>query len=311
MHATLPPQHVFQDKKLQTKLTDLYRKKHLPEQMVTLVSTVVKLQRASGVESAFAAGKESLPARVRQKISPPEQRHAGRAILQSQDFPLDMRAVTELARELLIALPESAPELGAYTRELEARLADDPALLEAACREILDPSLAKDAAPHLGAWAREHPEAPYFFRFITTSAATPSFAAVGRILGEEHNTDNVWAHGHCPVCGSLPLIGRLEGKEGRRLHTCSLCSFEYRVPRLGCPFCLAPETEGSEYHISEEEPGYLLTACKACNTYFKLGDAREFDRPWFPLLDDLASLTLDLYAIQMGYKRPTLSGWGF
>ncbi len=310
MNAFSTTQSSLQDKKLQVKIAELQGKKHLPEQLVALVAEVSRLQSSYLPRVIFTGGRESLGEAVIQKISPQEKRYGGLPILPSKEFPLDMPLVAELAKALLGTLSEKASMPAAYAAELAAKL-DEPGLFEAACRETLDPSLSEKELSLLGAWEKEHPEAPHFFRFLATSAAMPSLVAVGRILGAEHDKEKVWPHGHCPVCGSLPLIGRLADKEGRRMHSCSLCGFEYRAPRLDCPFCLAMESAGAEYYASEDEPGYLLAVCKPCMNYFKLGDFREFDRPWFPLLDDLSSLTLDLYAAQLGYKRPTLSGWGF
>ena len=301
----------LQEKKLRAKIAELKGKKHLPEQMVDLVATVATLQNSYLPTVAFAKGRESLSADTIQKISPPEQRYTGLSILPGKDFPIDMPLTEDLAAALLKSIPTAAPMLKNYAEELATVLTGNPSILEAACNEIRDTSRLDKDMPLLEAWGREHPDAPHFFRFVLTSAAMPSRVTLGRILGQEHDNEKAWPHGHCPVCGNQPLMGRLEGKEGRRMHTCSFCAFEYRAARMGCPFCLAPETEGSEYHVSDDEPGYLLSVCNACKNYFKIADFREFDRPWFPLLDDLSSLTLDLYAMQMGYKRPTLSGWGF
>ena len=309
MFPAVATQESLWEKRLEAKTAELQSKKHLPEQMVALVSEVTRLQHARLPEIRFHS-KEDLGAEILGKLSPVEKRPAGLAILPGKEFPLDMPQVKALAQELLEKLPRKAPFLAACAEGLAPRLAG-PGIFEAACREVLDPSLQAKDLPLLGGWAQEHPDAPFFFRFIMTSAVLPSLVVVGRILGEDHDTGKVWQHGHCPVCGNLPLIGRLMDKEGLRMHSCSFCGFEYRAPRMGCPFCLEPETEGSEYHVSGDEPGYLLAVCKSCKNYFKLGDFRELDRPWFPLLDDLSSLTLDMYAAQMDYKRPTLSGWGF
>ena len=310
MNSPSPSPSSARDKKLLAKVAELQGKKQLPEQIVALAAEVTGLQNDYLPRVAFTGGRESLDKALMRTVSSREQRYAGAPILPGRDFPLDVPLITELVHVLLSSLPQKVSMLAAYAPELAAKL-DAPGILEDACREILDPSLAGAALPLLGAWAEEHPQAPHFFRFIVTSAMMPSVAAVGRILGEEHDAEKVWEHGHCPVCGNQPLIGRLVDKEGRRMHDCSFCGFEWRAPRMGCPFCLAPETEGSEYYVSDDEPGYLLSVCKPCGCYFKLGDFRECDRPWFPLLDDLSSLTLDLYAAQLGYKRPTLSGWGF
>ena len=300
----------LQDKKLRAKIAELQGKKHLPEELVTLVSEVARLQDNSLPKVAFAGGREALAETLAEKISPRDQRYAGMPILPGKDFPVDMPLVADLAQAFLGMLPETVSALAACASELAATL-DEPGVLEAGCREILEPSLTGKTQSRFDAWAEKHPDAPHFFRFVLTSATMPSLTVVGRLLGEEHDKDKVWTHGHCPVCANQPLIGRLVDKEGRRMHTCSFCGFEYRAPRMGCPFCLALEVEGSEYQVCEEEPGYLLTTCKSCNNYFKLGDFREFDRPWFPLLDDLSSLMLDIYAMQLGFSRPTLSGWGF
>lgn len=299
------------DKKLQAKIAELQDKKHLPEQMVALVTTVTKLQNAHLPKVAFIREQDHLPDEILQRLSSPEKRLSGLPILPGKEFPLDLESVKELSAALLEAIPSAVPTVADLTQDLRKLLDDNPTILDAAVREILNPELYGKETPCLDSWAKDHPASPHFFRFVLTSAAMPSLVTAGRILGKEYEQEKVWQHGHCPVCGNQPLIGRLEGKEGRRLHTCSFCAFEYRVPRMGCPFCLSPETEGSEYYISEDEPGYLLTVCDSCKNYFKLGDFREFDRPWLPLLDDLGSLTLDLYALQMDYKRPTLSGWGF
>ena len=311
MHISATAQKSPVDQKLQAKLAALRGKTHLPAELLELVTLVTRLQNEYLPKVVFNSGRKSLPAETADKRSPGDQRYAGLPILPGREFPLDLPLVEELARELLATLPEAIPLLADHAHDLAAKWDAKPDLLEAACREILDPSLYGQGLPHLDAWAEEHPEAPHFFHFVVMSAAMPSLVVVGRLLGEEHDKEKVWTHGHCPVCGNQPLMGRLVDKEGRRLHSCSFCGFEYRAPRMGCPFCLTSEDEGAEYHVSEDETGYLLTVCKSCNNYFKLGDFREYDRPWFPLLDDLSSITLDLYARKMDYSRPTLSGWGF
>lgn len=298
------------DKKLQSKLAELQGKMHVPAEMASLVFLVTQLQNKYLPRVIFNKGKESLPPETLSGLSPRDKRFAGLPILQGP-FPLDLPLADELARELLAALPEAVPQMAACAHDLTEELRADPALFEAACSELLDASPSATVPSVFAGWEKKHPDAPRFFHFVVTSAVMPSLLVVGRLLGEEHDTEKVWPHGHCPVCGKQPLIGRLADKEGKRFHSCSFCGFEYRAPRVGCPFCLAPESEGAEYHVAEDEPGYLLTVCKSCKSYFKLGDFREYDRAWFPLLDDLSSIVLDLHALQMDYKRPTLSGWGF
>ena len=46
-----------------------------------------------------------------------------------------------------------------------------------------------------------------------------------------------WHHGHCPVCGSPPLLADLSGEGGKRTLHCSLCETAWPYTRLRCPFC--------------------------------------------------------------------------
>ena len=61
----------------------------------------------------------------------------------------------------------------------------------------------------------------------------------------------------------------------------------------------------------DEEPGSEWTSCESCKTYVKTIDFRNLDRVAVPILDDLDSLALDYVAANQGYRRATLSAWGF
>ena len=47
----------------------------------------------------------------------------------------------------------------------------------------------------------------------------------------------VWESGHCPTCGSWPLLGEFRGLDQSRFLRCGLCADSWEVPRLWCPFC--------------------------------------------------------------------------
>lgn len=319
-------QEIPSAKHLQRKTAELKAKTHLPPDLVALVTAVAAIQRDAQERVRFLEGEDCvLPPDVLAAAPPADARLQGAPMLARSAFPLDSGLVAALVPDILRVLAEQTPQLAPLAEEAERLLLHNPEGLKAACAEVLADMPAAEAAPEadsgkegspfaggmLARWAKQHPDAPDFLRFVVQSAVMPSLTAAGILLGGQHNKESVWAHGHCPVCGSQPLMGRLTGTEGTRMHTCSFCQFAFRVPRLGCPFCLATPEGGAEYHASEEEPGYLLDVCKACNNYIKIADFRALDRVWHPALDDLASLTLDLYARQMGYTRPTRSAWGF
>ncbi len=321
MSLSFPPLPPSSQKQLDRKVAELREKSHLPEAMIKVVSAVTALQlRAAPFIRLAGQEEQSLPQELLAKLAPADARAQGAFLLAREDFPLDLPLAAQLAPAILEVITAEAPELSPLANELAQKLQHGEYTLEQACRAVLfapsNPQSLQSAEPaHPGAyfqeWQRTHPEAPGFFRFVAQSAIMPSLHCVAQLLGQRHNNEAVWPHGHCPICGSQPLIGRLADPDGARLHSCSFCAFEYRVPRIGCPFCLTSAHEGTEYYLSEDEPGYQLDVCDTCKNYFKIADFRKYDRAWLPVLDDLASLTFDLYARQMDYHRPTLSAWGF
>jgi FdhE protein len=320
----------LEQRQLQTKIRELRERDYLPAPLTSLVASVAEIQLAARSEARFdgAAGTgeapAALPDELVKRFASADARRLGAPLLPRRDFPLDVPLATRLVPGILAAVGEHAPHLRPAREELETMLAEKPDLLATAFHELLreSPSAGEDQgnAPHapdapLAQWEAGHPDTAFFFRFVVQSVLTPSLAVAGNLLGKYLDSAVTWPHGHCPVCGSLPLMGRLvrqwQGSEGARLHTCSFCFHEYRAPRLGCPFCLAEPGEESRYFSAPEEPGYLLEVCDSCGQYFKLADFRELDRPWLPALDDLLSLALDAYARNLGYARPTVSAWGF
>ncbi len=120
----------------------------------------------------------------------------------------------------------------------------------------------------------------------------------------------IWQHGHCPYCGSAPLLSYLKEKEGKRVHACSTCLGMYRVPRIQCPYCLEQKQEKLTYFTADNEKDCQVSLCKNCKNYIKIFDLREnisFNPN--PLLDDYKTLTLDLIAENQNYTKAVLSLW--
>lgn len=299
-------------RQLQEKLAELRKKRHLPEDLIAVVSETATLQLAARDAVSFGSGGKLPPDETLARIASTPERAQGKPALRPTDFPLDLRQTGELAQAILTALSSTVPALVPFVGKLEQRLRTEPGFLEEACLAVRAEFAGDEPASScLREWATSCPEAPGLLRFAAQSAMTPSVEAVADFLGSDHDNASAWPHGHCPVCGGPPLIGRLAGDGGARLHVCSFCSFEYRAPRTDCPFCLAPLADGADYYTSPEEPGYSVAACPTCRNYLKLADFRSGNRVWLPRLDDLGSLALDFYAESKGYTRPTPSAWGF
>jgi FdhE protein len=120
-----------------------------------------------------------------------------------------------------------------------------------------------------------------------------------------------WMEGYCPVCGAWPALTEVRGIERRRYLRCGRCGAEWQAHGLSCPFCamtdhhelvsLVPEKNGSTR---------IVDACKRCCGYVKSFTVLQGGPAVGVMLDDLASVDLDVAALAQGYKRPADIGYG-
>ncbi len=104
----------------------------------------------------------------------------------------------------------------------------------------------------------------------------------------------------CPVCGSPPVAGVVQGGDRLRFLSCALCTAEWNVPRLRCVVC-GGEGDLAYYEV-EGDAGGKAEACPSCRAYVKLFD--EEKRPGCdPAADDAATLALDLLLAERGLSR--------
>jgi FdhE protein len=108
----------------------------------------------------------------------------------------------------------------------------------------------------------------------------------------------------CPVCRRKPGLGVLRplGDGGQRSLVCSFCLAEWEFRRILCPGC------GEENHVklpvytAEELKHVRVEACDSCRTYIKTVDLTKSGRAE-PVVDELASIPLDLWADKQGYTK--------
>ena len=123
--------------------------------------------------------------------------------------------------------------------------------------------------------------------------------------------DRVHRRGQCPFCSSAPAVsvrrdaGESEG--ARRLLGCPLCGLEWHFQRILCPACFEEDPYRLPSFQNERYPGVRIEACETCRRYVKSIDLSLDARP-IPEVDDLASLSMDLWASGEGYTR-VHPGW--
>jgi len=180
------------------------------------------------------------------------------------------------------------------------------------CRNIQALPVAKLEAQAdllLGAEARVQPTgaidasmAPFIMAALQVYW-TGMLAALNHDEVSEH-IGRVDVPGVCPACGTLPVASIVRAEkayQGYRYLHCALCATEWHLVRIKCSHC--ESTEGIHYHSIEGGSSAIRAeACDNCKTYRKIC-YQEHDRDVEPLVDDLASLALDLLMTEEGFQR--------
>jgi FdhE protein len=115
----------------------------------------------------------------------------------------------------------------------------------------------------------------------------------------------------CPFCGSKPLLAVLkpEGDGAKRFLLCPLCSTEWVFRRVLCPNCGEENKDKLPVFSAQEFEYVRVEACDSCRTYIKSVDLSKNGRA-VPVVDELATLSLNFWALQNNYQklRPNLFG---
>jgi FdhE protein len=240
--------------------------------------------------AALAARQKSLLDRPRHTAlaaAGPEASEA--AFAEAFDLEPALQAVPELLTWLTLNAPQTLAEAAARCRALER---DD---WHAAMRSHLiqheadadDPTVSFVVASVLR---------PFAERLAIQRQASARKEASTRPTGADTAS--------CPVCGSRPIVGvlREEGHGAKRTLVCSLCLTEYDYLRVVCPRCGEQKFDALPVYTAEQVAHVRVDACDSCRTYLKTIDLSK-DGLAVPLVDDLASVALDLWARDRGYAR--------
>ncbi len=108
----------------------------------------------------------------------------------------------------------------------------------------------------------------------------------------------------CPVCDCEPVVAALrpEGYGGKRSFVCSFCSTEWQHLRIVCPGCGEDDNEALCFYSAEQFDYVRVDACDTCKTYIKTVDLTKNGLA-IPVVDEIASLPLTLWAEENGYTR--------
>jgi FdhE protein len=112
------------------------------------------------------------------------------------------------------------------------------------------------------------------------------------------------AHAVCPFCSRKPCLGvmRQMGDGAARSLVCSFCLGEWEFRRLVCPGCGEEDDKKLPVFTASDFDYIRVECCDSCKTYIKTVDLTK-DGHAEPMVDELASAPLDLWAQDRGYSK--------
>jgi formate dehydrogenase accessory protein FdhE len=196
-------------------------------------------------------------------------------------------AITTLCAAVPRALGEAGDQLRALAPSESAAVVetwlDDVALVE----------------PRLGFWVR------------VAAGPVLETGATGVAIPDE------WKGAACPVCGGQPQASAIAEESGEfmagspRSLVCGRCAAWWPYPRVTCAICGEEDPRLMESFLVEGRGSVRVDTCATCRGYIKTFDLREPGAvDLVPLVDDVATLALDVWAQQRGFSRsaPSLAG---
>jgi FdhE protein len=154
---------------------------------------------------------------------------------------------------------------------------------------------------------------------VATLLPVPFLHAVRRRLASAIPVS--WTEGYCPVCGSWPAFAEVRGIERSRHQRCGRCGSEWLARALCCPYCamhdhdelvtLVPEKGAAcaAGAAADREAQGVIEACRSCLGYLKTFTRLQGCSPETVMLEDLASVALDVAALEQGFTRPPGAGY--
>jgi len=108
----------------------------------------------------------------------------------------------------------------------------------------------------------------------------------------------------CPLCGGKPIVGvlRAEGDGAKKSLICMLCGHEWMFRRIYCPACGEEREPQIAFYSAPEIAHVRVDVCDTCHTYLKSVDLTKMGLA-VPVVDELATIPLDLWAREHGYQK--------
>jgi FdhE protein len=230
---------------------------------------------------------------------PSQSRESKAPLLAGAKLTLEMTAVTGWFERLMRAAYRSgAPRMSMLNRVKDKRLNTVDLFKSSLCQ---NGKWLRETAVDLGVDAAA-------LQAVTLLVPVPFLHACNRRWAS--SVAETWEEGYCPACGAWPAFAEVRGIERSRYLRCGRCGGGWQVHCLSCPYCgmtdheelvsLVPVKSGSNA---------VIGACKRCLGYVKTFTTLQGSPPAKVMVDDLASVDLDIAALEQGYRRQEGAGY--
>jgi FdhE protein len=216
-------------------------------------------------------------------------------LIDQSEFLIDLKEAAKLFDSICDLACNFAPQLSSSAQVLKKAVQTDSLDLETLFSAILNnqSSTLNDLGRILNVPEKE-------LVFFGYGSIAPGIRMCAEQLEAYLTTMPDMNKGYCPICGNHPDVAFLDLK-GKRHLKCCFCSHEWKVKRMGCVFCGNNDKDAQHYFCSDEEKEYRVSLCDNCHCYLKLVDLRQMDREFYPGLEIISTLHLDMKAKEKGY----------
>lgn len=223
-----------------------------------------------------------------------DSRDRDTSLIKQSDFPVDYDSASVLLKSLCDLTQKTAPKLASSAVELKQAVKNDALDLSKLFDALIndDNSLMNKTEKKLGI------PGPDLLFFVYSSIAPSIYKCASEL---KQYQPNQWSKPYCPICGNLSDLAFFD-EDGSRHLICGFCRNEWKYQRIGCIYCGTKDAEKLYYFINEEEKEYRVDMCDLCRKYLKVIDLREIARDFYPRLEQVSTIHLDMKAKEMGYE---------
>lgn len=229
----------------------------------------------------------------------PESQASKVPLLAGATLDLEPGAVGRWSQRLLRAAYQSgAPKMATLDDAKQARLNTVDLFKASLCQNWQQ---LREAAVDLGVDADA-------LQAVAALVPVPFLQACNRRWQPSINES--WTEGYCPVCGAWPAFAEVRGIERGRYLRCGRCGGNWPARCLNCSYCGMTDHKELVSLVPEKSASNaVIEACKRCLGYIKTFTTLQGGAPVKVMVDDLASVDLDIAALEAGYRRPAGAGY--